>query len=433
MKSVRQVISAKTSQARGTVDPVRNPFSPGAGAPPPELAGRDEIIEAATIALARIRIGRPEKSQMLLGLRGVGKTVLLNRLSEIAEASGYLVVHLEAPEGQRLVEYLAPGLKAVLLQLSKVEKAKDLAAKGVGALRGFASAFKVSIGTLEIGVNEANTADSGNLELDLPELLLAIGTAARAADKSVGIFLDEVQYLNEEDFRGLIVAMHRISQKGLPVVLFGAGLPQVAALAGEAKSYAERLFDYPDVGPLEPDAAMKAVAEPVRAENAEIEEAALSDLAKITQGYPYFIQEWGKHTWNVALSSPITKTDVQVASQAATEALDKNFFRVRFDRLTPREQDYLRAMAELGPGPHRSGTIAEKLESTVENMGPLRSALIRKGMIWSPAHGDTAFTVPMFDEFMRRAIPTWNPTTGSKKQAKKKPKKKAKKQQIPKT
>lgn len=409
------------------MDPLRNPFSPGAGAPPPELAGRDEIIAAATVALARIRLGRPEKSQMLLGLRGVGKTVLLNRLGDIAETMDYLVVHLEAPEGQRLAEYLAPALKAVLLRLSKVETAKELAARGVGALRGFASAFKVSIGALEFGVNEANTADSGNLELDLPELLLAIGAAARAADKSVGIFLDEVQYLSEDDFRGIIVAMHRISQKGLPIVLFGAGLPQVAALAGEAKSYAERLFDYPEVGPLKPDAARKAVEEPVRAENAEIEAAALSHIAGITKGYPYFIQEWGKHTWNVATNSPITKSDVQTASKAATEALDKNFFRVRFDRLTPREQDYLRAMAELGPGPHRSGAIAEQLESTVENMGPLRAALIRKGMIWSPAHGDTAFTVPMFDEFMRRAMPAWTPTIGSKKTAKKKAKKKTSK------
>lgn len=346
---------------------------------------------------------------MLLGLRGVGKTVLLNRLSDIAEQDGYLVVQLEAPEGQRLAEYLAPALKAVLVQLSRIEKAKDLAAKAMGALRGFASAFKVSIGAVEVGVAEATAADSGNLELDLPELLLAIGNAAKAAEKCVAIFLDEVQYLSDVDLRGLIVAMHRISQKGLPVVLFGAGLPQVAALAGDAKSYAERLFDYPAVGPLDPDAARTAIHEPIRAEGAEIEAAALNHIVGITRGYPYFIQEWGKHTWNAAPSSPITKADVVAASQAATAALDKNFFRVRFDRLTPREQDYLRAMAELGPGPHRSGAIAEKLGNSVENMGPLRSGLIKKGMIWSPAHGDTAFTVPMFDEFMRRAMPQWMP------------------------
>ena len=199
-----------------------------------------------------------------------------------------------------------------------------------------------------------------------------------------------------------------MSQKGFPLILFGAGLPQVAALAGDAKPYAERLFDYPGVGPLPKEAAEKAIREPVRDEGADIRDEALDRIVTLTQGYPYFLQEWGKHTWNVANDSPITANDVDAASQAATNALDKNFFRVRFDRLTPREQEYLRAMADLGPGPHRSGTIAEALGTTVEKVGPLRGGLIKKGMIWSPAHGDTAFTVPMFDEFMRRTIPSWN-------------------------
>lgn len=389
------------------MDPLCNPFAPGAGAPPPELAGREEIIAAANIALHRIRAGRPEKSQMLLGLRGVGKTVLLNRISELAEEKGYLVVQLEAPEGQRLAEYLAPALKSVILRLSKVDRARDYAARAMGALRGFASAFKVSVGDVDFGVSEPQTADSGNLEVDLPELLLATGQAAREAETSVAICVDEVQYLAEEDLRGLIVALHRIAQRGLPLVLFGAGLPQVAALAGDAKSYAERLFDYPEVGPLDTLAVERAVREPVRDEGAGIEDEALQQIAQVTRGYPYFIQEWGKHTWNTAPRSPITVSDVHAASQAAMNALDKNFFRVRFDRLTPREQDYLRAMAALGPGPHRSGVIAEELGKSVENTAPLRGGLIRKGMIWSPAHGVTAFTVPMFDEFMIRAIPTW--------------------------
>lgn len=391
------------------MDPLRNPFAPGAGAPPPELAGRDDIIQAAKIALHRIRLGRPEKSQMLLGLRGVGKTVLLNKISVLAEDLGFHVVMLEAPEGQRLAQYLAPALKSTLLRLSRVEKARDYAARAIGALRGFASVFKVSIGEVEIAVTELPTADSGNLEVDLPELLLAIGQAAKAAESSVVLLVDEVQYLSEEDLRALIVALHRIAQKGLPLVMFGAGLPQVAALAGDAKSYAERLFDYPAIGPLTTEAAKSAIGEPVREEGADIEPDALDRIVTVTHGYPYFLQEWGKHSWNIAHESPITSTDVDAASKSASDALDKNFFRVRFDRLTPREQDYLRAMAELGPGPHRSGAVAETLGSTVERMGPLRSGLIRKGMIWSPAHGDTAFTVPMFDEFMHRAIPDWTP------------------------
>jgi hypothetical protein len=364
-------------------------------------------MSAATVALHRVRLGRPEKSQMLLGLRGVGKTVLLNKIATIAEGLGYLVVPLEAPEGQRLAQYLAPALKGTILQLSKVERAKDYAVRAAGALRGLASVFRISIGEIEIAVNAPQAADSGNIEVDLPELLLATAQAAKAGETSVAICLDEVQYLIEEDLRGLIVALHRVAQRALPMVLFGAGLPQVAALAGDAKSYAERLFDYPEVGPLVPAEAERAVREPVRNEGAEIEIDALRHIVRVTRGYPYFLQEWGKHTWNSAPRSPITGKDVETASQLATQALDKNFFRVRFDRLTPREQDYLRAMAELGPGPHRSGAIADKLGSPVENMGPLRSALIRKGMIWSPAHGATAFTVPMFDDFMRRAIPNW--------------------------
>ena len=391
------------------MDPTRNPFAPGAGARPPELAGRELIIEAADVAMQRIRRGRQEKSQMLLGLRGVGKTVLLNRLAQLAEDMGSIVVPLEAPEGQRLAAFLAPALKSVLLRLSRVAQARELAQRGLGALRGFASAFKVSIGEIELSISAEPIADSGNLEIDLPELMGSVGRAAQAANTSVVILLDEVQYLSEEDLRGLIVAMHRIAQRGWPVILFGAGLPQVAALAGEAKSYAERLFDYPEVGPLPPAAARSALLDPIVEEGESISEDALNRILSITEGYPYFLQEWGKHSWNTAGKSPITADDVEMASSLATVALDRSFFRVRFDRLTPREQDYLRAMAALGPGPHRSGDIADALGIKVQQAGPLRNGLIKKGMIWSPAHGQTAFTVPMFDAFMIRAIPEWKP------------------------
>jgi hypothetical protein len=391
------------------VDPTRNPFAPGAGARPPELAGRESIIDAANVAMQRIRRGRQEKSQMLLGLRGVGKTVLLNRLAQLAEDMGSIVVPLEAPEGQRLAAFLAPALKSVLLRLSRVAQARELAQRGLGALRGFASAFKVSIGEIELSISPEPIADSGNLEIDLPELMGSVGRAAQAANTSVVILLDEVQYLSEEDLRGLIVAMHRIAQRGWPVILFGAGLPQVAALAGEAKSYAERLFDYPEVGPLPSAAARSALLDPIVEEGESISEDALNRILSITEGYPYFLQEWGKHSWNTAGRSPITADDVEMASSLATVALDRSFFRVRFDRLTPREQDYLRAMAALGPGPHRSGDIADALGIKVQQAGPLRNGLIKKGMIWSPAHGQTAFTVPMFDAFMIRAIPEWKP------------------------
>lgn len=285
--------------------------------------------------------------------------------------------------------------------------ARELAMQALGALQGFASAFRVTIGDIHVEVLDPHTADSGNLEVDLPGLLLELGKAARAAQVSVALLLDEVQYLGEEDLRALIVAMHSLNQRGLPVILFGAGLPQVAGLAGDAKSYAERLFDYPAVGPLDEQAAKLAISRPVIAEQGSITEEALVAVFAATSGYPYFLQEWGKHTWRVADAFPIDLDDVQRATVEATGALDRNFFRVRFDRLTPREQHYLRAMAELGAGPHRSGDIARLMKRKVESLGPLRSGLIRKGMICSPSHGDTAFTVPLFEEFMRREVPEW--------------------------
>jgi hypothetical protein len=386
------------------MDPLRNPFAPGAGSRPPELAGREELLRQAELVLGRVRLGRPEKSQMLLGLRGVGKTVLLNRIAELAGLIGYEVVQLEAPEGRALATYLAPALKTILLRLDRVEQARHWAAEAMAALRGFASAFKVSVGELKLGLSEPSRADSGNLEVDLPELLVATARAAQAAGTSVVILIDEVQYLSEDELRGLIVALHRIAQAGLPLTLFGAGLPQLAALAGEAKSYAERLFDFPAVGALPAAAAAQAIAEPVQDEGATIAQDALAEIVAVTEGYPYFLQEWGKHAWNQANGPGILLSDVKQATLQAREALRQNFFRVRFDRLTPREQSYLAAMAHLGPGPHRSGAIADQMGQRVERLGPLRSGLIRKGMVWSPAHGMTAFTVPMFDVFMREAL-----------------------------
>lgn len=386
------------------MDPLRNPFAPGAGSRPPELAGRSTLLQEAELALRRVRLGRSEKCKMLLGLRGVGKTVLLNRIAEVAEAIGYEQAQLEAPEGRPLATYLVPALKSILLRLDRVEQAKAWAGEAMAALRGFAGAFKVSVGDVKLGLGEPVRADSGNLEVDLPELLVSTARAAQAAGTSVVILIDEVQYLAEDELRGLIVALHRIAQKGLPMILFGAGLPQLAALAGEAKSYAERLFDFPGVGALDEEAAAKAIADPIREEGASITREALAEIVRVTEGYPYFLQEWGKHTWQQAMGPEISLNDVLAATQTARAALDSNFFRVRFDRLTPREQTYLNAMAQLGAGPHRSGAIAEAMGLKVERTGPLRSGLIRKGMVWSPAHGMTAFTVPMFDAFMRRAM-----------------------------
>jgi hypothetical protein len=346
---------------------------------------------------------------MLLGLRGVGKTVLLNRIAEIAEAEGYLSIFIEAPEGRRLAELLAPRLRVLLFKLSGSEKARVFANRAMAMLRSFSGMFKVSFGELEVGLTaDPQDVATGDLETDLSNLMLLVAQAAKAAEKPVVILIDEVQYLQKEDLRALIASLHRIAQKALPLLVFGAGLPQLAALVGEAKSYAERLFEFPPVAQLKPEESIAAVREPIRTAGARITDEALAQIVEQTEGYPYFLQEWGYHSWDVASKSPIEAVDVELATKRATEALDASFFRVRFDRLTPREQDYLRAMAEMGPGPHGSGDIAAALNIDVTTAGSLRTGLIRRGMIYSPEHGKTAFTVPMFDKFMRRTIPDWS-------------------------
>ncbi len=390
------------------MDPILNPFAPGAGTPPPELAGRDGLRESVRIAIARIRSGRAAKSVILVGLRGVGKTVLLDKLRTEAEEAGVFTIRAEAPERKSLPALLAPQIRIVLLRLSRVAQAQALAQRGLRALAGLAKSLKVKYHDIEVGLDfeaEAGLADNGDLEGDLTALLEEVGKAARAASTAVVLFLDELQYLDEEQFGALIAALHRCAQQQLPVTVVGAGLPQLLALAGNAKSYAERLFDFPFIGQLATDDARVALSKPASAHHVRFEQDALDEVLRLTRNYPYFLQEWGKHAWDVASSSPITRDDVLRGTQTAVAALDENFFRVRFDRTTPKEKQYLRAMAELGPGPHRSGDIAAEIGRPVSTFGVLRQSLIVKGMIWSPAHGETAFTVPLFDEFMKRIMP----------------------------
>lgn len=390
------------------MNPVENPFAPGAGSRPPELAGRDELREAVRVALERVRRGLPAKSVLMVGLRGVGKTVLLDQMRQDAESVGIHTIRIEAPERRSLPALLAPQLRIALLRLSKTDRARDLAIRALRGLTGFARALKVKYEDIEVGMDyepEPGLADNGDLEHDLQALLEAAAAAAQRADTALAIFIDELQYVAEEQLEALVVALHRAAQRQLPVVLIGAGLPQLRGQMGRAKSYAERLFDFPVVGPLPPAAARIAIERPVAAHGVAFTEAAIAAVLDHTQGYPYFLQEWGKHAWDTASVSPITAEDVEQASVSAVAALDESFFRVRFDRMTPAEKRYLRAMAELGPGPHRSGDIAERLGRKVTALGPVRNKLIAKGMIWSPNHGDTAFTVPLFDQFMKRIIP----------------------------
>ncbi|HHG89805.1 MAG TPA: ATP-binding protein [Devosia sp.] len=385
------------------MDPVRNPFAPGAGSQPPELAGRDEIISNAKIALQRVLLGKHDRSQVLLGLRGTGKTVLLNKIEQFAEEYGHLTAFIEAPEDKPLAELLYPKVHHVLRKLSLLENAKDKAFLGMRALRGFASAFNIKMGDISLSVDpEPGTADSGNLEYDVGDLFVRVGEAAKVSGKAWTLLIDEVQYLSEEELGALIVAIHRVNQRQLPVMLFGAGLPQTAALSGKAKSYAERLFSYPSIGPLDAGSATLAIRQPIEEEGERISETALKMIVERTKGYPYFLQEWGYQAWNIADKSPIDVEDVRNASQAALRRLDDGFFRVRYDRLTPKECEYVIAMAELGKGPYRSSDVAEKLGENVQTLGPRRAKIIHKGMIYSPAHGDIDFTVPMFEDFLRR-------------------------------
>jgi len=389
------------------MDPVRNPYSPGAGTRPPELAGRDALREQVRVALERRRLGRPAKSILMVGLRGVGKTVLLTQMRLDARASGMRAIQIEAPEGRSLPSILAPRLRQVLLQLSRVDKAKELAQRALRGLAGFASSLKMKYQDLEVGLDvepEPGLADNGILEDDLQTLLKLIGETCLRAEIALVMFIDEMQYVPEEQLAALITSLHLTTQDSLPVTVVGAGLPQLRERTGRAKSYAERLFDFPEVGPLDEAAARRAIEKPARDEEVVFEESAIAMILERAKGYPYFLQEWGKHVWDVADASPVTRSDVEEATPLTIASLDQSFFRVRFDRMTPSEKRYLRAMAELGAGPHRSGDIAQVLGRSVQSVAPTRNNLIAKGMIWSPSHGDTAFTVPLFDEFMKRTM-----------------------------
>ena len=390
------------------MNPITNPYNPGAGTPPPEMAGRDELREKVRICIERLRIGNSAKSLILVGLRGVGKTVLLDRMRSDAEGTGIQTLRIEAPENKSLPAMLAPELRKALLRMSTIESAKEVSQRALRALAGFAKGLKLKFADIEVGFDfepEPGLADNGELESDLTALLVQTGEAAKAAGTVMVMFIDELQYVKETQFGALISALHRCAHLRLPITLVGAGLPQLLALAGEAKSYSERLFEYPQVDKLNTSAALDALRKPAQQLDVNYTDEAALAIVEKTQGYPYFLQEWGKHTWDLATTSPITLDVVKPATQLTIAGLDESFFKVRLERTTPSERRYLRAMADLGPGPHRSGDIANQLLKTVSTQAPVRSSLIRKGIVWSPTHGDTAFTVPLFHEYLLRTVP----------------------------
>jgi hypothetical protein len=389
------------------MDKVKNPFSPGAGTPPPELAGRQHILDKAHIMFERLKAGRSEKSFLLIGLRGVGKTVLLNEINNLAHLSGYKSILIEAHERKSLAALLLPPLKQLLFQLDRMENISQKVKRGFHVLKSFINGVKMKIQDIEFYLDidpEVGTADSGDLEADLPALFEAIAEAAMERKVAIAIIIDELQYLSEHEMSALIMAIHRIAQKRLPLALIGAGLPQLVGLMGKSKSYAERLFDFPKIGSLEESDAIAALTAPTKDQGVEITHDALKEIILQTQGYPYFLQEWGYQAWNLAEKSPIDLSTIKKATKESIQRLDESFFRVRFDRLTPREKEYLYSLAVLGDGAQRSGDIADKLMVSPQSIAPIRNSLIRKGMIYSPAHGDTDFTVPLFAAFMKRVM-----------------------------
>lgn len=383
------------------MDPINNPYTPGAGTRPSELAGRDEEIENFRVLLARLRAGRPEQSQIITGLRGVGKTVLLNTFENQAEDAGYHTAFRELSQESNLPELLAIDVQRLLRELKLSAKAASVVRAGLSTLSAFTlkdpNGFELSI--------DVRKASEQRLTDDFVELFLQLGNAAKAKNVGIVFFMDEIQFVKEEEFRALITALHRASQKQLPLTLAAAGLPQIPRLAGEARSYAERLFRFPRIGALEGSAARAALVVPAEREGVDYEEQAVDRALELTQGYPFYLQEFGKHIWNLAPGSPVTIQNVEDALPRAEESLDRGIYEVRIQRATAKERRYLRAMAELGAGPYKAGSVASAMGSTTTALSTVRQKLLDRGLIYATEdYGYVDFTVPRFDEFMRRHI-----------------------------
>ena len=398
------------------MDPVRNPYAPGAGQRPPELAGRDRELDAFDVTLERVSRGRPERSVVLTGLRGVGKTVLLNTLRSSAVRAGWGTGKLEARPDTALRRPLAGALHLAVRELSG--RNKDEADEVLGVVKAFA------LRTEESGAKPAKLrdrwhpgidvpaatgrADSGDIEIDLVELLTDVAGLAQGVGKGVGIFIDEMQDLGPTDVSALCAACHELSQQGLPLLVVGAGLPHLPAVLSASKSYSERLFRYSRIDRLDRDQADRALVSPAADEDASFEEDALAALYEITDGYPYFVQAYGKAVWDAATESPITAADVKVAAPEAETELAVGFFGSRYERATPAEREYMRAMADLGAdshdGPVQTSEIAKHLGRKPQSLSPARDALMKKGLVWSGERGLIAFSVPHFGRYLRAQV-----------------------------
>jgi hypothetical protein len=387
--------------------PHDNPYTPNAGARPPALVGRDAQLEAFEVLLDRLRRGHTEQSMMITGLRGVGKTVLLGALEERARGRGWTTIEAEITKNVQFGVRMAQLARRALLQVAPRARWKDRGKRAAAVLTSFQLTVSAQ-GELTFGLDvdaAEGLADSGSLGEDLTDVLVALGEAAQEQNRGVVFLFDEVQFLSLAELEALIAALHKTVQRQLPITLVGAGLPQLPRLAGEAKSYAERLFQFPMIGKLNADEAARALSEPAAALGVEFTDDAVIAIVEYTEGYPYFLQEYGKLVWEHAEASPVTIQDVYETQEAVEAKLDSSFFRVRTDRVTDLELHYMRAMAELGFEPQAAKDVARLMDRRSEQLGPTRSRLIEKGLLYTPAHGLAAFTVPQFDRYMRRAHP----------------------------
>ena len=391
------------------MDSVRNPYTPNPGATPEIVAGRAEHTRAFEVLLQRLMRGRTEQSMIMTGLRGVGKTVLLNEFADLARTARWEVVELEASkhdDGQ-FRQTIASLLRSALLQISPRKRWSDRARRAAEVLTSFGMTMTPG-GTVSLtwDVEPAEgLADHGDLALDLTDVLVALGQAVQEHGRGVAILIDEVQFLRSVQLEALIQALHKTVQRRLPITFVGAGLPQIAELAGDAKSYAERLFRFPEIGSLGPDDAREALIRPAEHEDAAFTPDAVEMALQVTKGYPYFIQELGYQAWEISDGPVITADDIDAARDGYLAKLDRSFFRVRLDRATTLQTAYLRAMAELGPAAQKAADVARILERESTQLGPTRAELIDMGLLYTPEHGYAAFTVPDFDQFMLRAVP----------------------------
>jgi hypothetical protein len=400
------------------VDPIRNPYAPGAGQRPPELAGRDDQLDAFDVVLERVARGRPERSVVLTGLRGVGKTVLLNALRSAAVRARWGTGKLEARPEQTLRRPLAAALHVAVRELG--HPAGDQVDHVLGVIKGFAQREAGAGAKLRDkwnpGIDAAvvvGRADSGDIEIDLVELLTDVGGLAADVGRGVGVFIDEMQDLGPDDVSALCAACHEISQSGLPVIVVGAGLPHLPAVLSASKSYSERLFRYQRIDRLGRSEADRALVAPASDEDASFTPEALEAMYAATAGYPYFIQAYGKVAWDVAPRSPITADDVAVAAPEAEAELGVGFFGSRYERATPAEREYLRAMADAALAAVDAGEDVDEIESVPtsevarilgkkpQSLSPARDALLKKGLIYSGERGRIAFTVPHFGRYLR--------------------------------